>query len=401
MAGIYNLKYNSLLNTRTKEKWLKIGIQKRSGIAAPLFSLYSKNSIGIGEIPDLKFLIDWCKQCGFSIIQLLPLYDCGDNFVPYSPVSSFALDYMYISIYELRNVYLTPFVYDIKLLKQDFSANSQFVNYNIKKAKYNLLWKIFCSSTRNVSNSIKNFEINNKYWLEDYAIFKTLSELNNTANWEQWKDKEKIHDEKFLKSFSRQNKKKIQFYIWLQWQLSKQLKDVKKYAKENGILLMGDIPFLVSRHSADVWAHQNYFKLSLSAGAPPDMYFAYGQNWGMPPYDWNQIKNEKYIYLKEKLKAIESYYDLFRIDHFIGLFRIWTIGIESNPETGAISGKFDPENEDEWESHGKKLLDVILKSSKVLPCAEDLGTVPGCSFKALENYALPGTDFQRYMKKKP
>ena len=79
------------------------------------------------------------------------------------------------------------------------------------------------------------------------------------------------------------------------------MKEIKQYAAAGGVLIMGDLPFLVSRESADVWAHQNYFLLNLSSGAPPDMYFAMGQKWGMPPYNWDNIAIDKFLYLREKL----------------------------------------------------------------------------------------------------
>ena len=82
---------------------------------------------------------------------------------------------------------------------------------------------------------------------------------------------------------------------------------MKEYAAKSGVLLMGDMPFLVSRDSADVWAHQEYFRLDLSSGAPPDLYFAQGQRWGMPPYDWKNIEADGFRYLTQNLSQA---YDL-------------------------------------------------------------------------------------------
>ena len=166
--------YKYLLSTKTKSKWQKLGIDKRAGIAVPLFSLYSKSGIGIGEIPDLKLLIDWCKKTGFSIIQLLPLYDMGIDFSPYSAVSSFALDYIYLNLEQLKDIEIGPFAKEIKKLKIKFPSSKGRVDYNIKKAKYELLWKIFKSniiptlrngSADGVEKLLKFFIKENKYWL--------------------------------------------------------------------------------------------------------------------------------------------------------------------------------------------------------------------------------------------
>ncbi len=391
-------KYSYLLKTRTADKWEKISINRRAGIAVPLFSLYSKSSIGIGEIPDLKLLVDWCKLTGFSIIQLLPLYDTGNNFAPYSSVSSFALDCMYLKLQDIKGVD-DKFSDDILTLKKEFSSNKVHVNYKIKKAKTALLWKMFRNSSPVNYEEFESFKNRNKFWLDDYSLFKVLTDKNFTGQWENWTEDEKNYNLKNLRELIDKNKKQLDFYKWLQWQLFEQMALAKKCAKENGILLMGDIPFLVSRNSADVWSHRQYFNLELSAGAPPDMYSAYGQRWGMPTYNWNAIEKDNYEYLKERLKAAEKYYDMYRIDHFIGLFRIWTM--KNSPDSGndAIRGFYDPEDESNWENHGRKIIDMLLDSTSMLPCAEDLGTVPACSGPILLEYGIPGTDCQRFLKK--
>ena len=89
---------NPLLATLSSVPWARIGTQRRSGAVAPLFSIYTTNSCGIGEFPDLRKLIDWCCQTGMSIIQLLPMNDVGFNFRPYDAQSSFALEPMYLSL---------------------------------------------------------------------------------------------------------------------------------------------------------------------------------------------------------------------------------------------------------------------------------------------------------------
>ncbi len=151
---------------------------------------------------------------------------------------------------------------------------------------------------------------------------------------------------------------------------------------------MGDLPFLVSRDSADVWAYKNYFKLTLSSGAPPDMYFSMGQRWGMPPYSWDNIEAGNYSYIRERLLYAENFFDMFRIDHFIGLFRVWTIDLKTPEELKGLYGRFDPEDNYYWEEHGKKILEVINNSTTMLACAEDLGTVPDCSDKVLKEFSV-------------
>lgn len=388
--------YQSFINAPSGKNWSRIGLNRRAGVAAPLFSIYSKKSIGIGELPDLKLLIDWCKRSGLSIIQLLPMNDVGTNFQPYDAASGFALEPMYLSLAHLKEVHLKKFTSEINRLKKRFPAGEKRVNYRIKAAKLDLLWQIFQSRPKN-STSFNQFVSQNQNWIEDYACFKVFSEENSEKSWEVWPVALKEKREETVERFRQQHLPRIDFYKWLQWQMYCQFKDARKYAKRKGILIMGDLPFLAARNSADVWSHPNYFKLDLSSGAPPDAYFAKGQRWGMPPCNWEAIAANDYDYVNERLTYAENFYDLLRIDHVTGLFRLRSIPITEPFESGGLHGFFDPPNEEEWEEHGRKLLSIFLKS-KMLACAEDLGTVPECSYKVLAELAIPGIDVQRWTR---
>jgi 4-alpha-glucanotransferase len=363
----------------------------------PLFSLFSQNSVGIGEIPDLKLMIDWCNKTGLTILQLLPLNDVGDDFAPYSSVSTFAVDPMYLSIQNLKNIETGKYKSGIAKIKK--SARSVFgrVNYKVKKLKLELLWDIYKQTPSENIPEFKFYQQQNEYWLKDYALFKVIKELAKGADWKDWNENLRNREPEALREIEINNSEKLSFHFWLQWQLYEQLKEVKSYAASCGVFIMGDLPFLVSGQSADVWSHQDYFMLELSAGAPPDMYFALGQKWGMPPYQWNNIANDGFNYLKQKLIYAENFYDMFRIDHFVGLFRVWVTPNDEELQKQVI-GTYLPKEEYQWENHGRRIIDVMAFSTGMLPCAEDLGTVPGCSYHVLYEYGIPGIDFQRYYK---
>ena len=391
--------YASFLSSACGKIWKKVGARRRAGVTTPLFSLHSKKSIGIGEAPDLKLLIDWCKKTGLSIIQLLPLNDVGFDFRPYDAQSSMALDPMYLSIESLEDCDLKPFAFRIKALRQQFPAGQARVDYGIKKAKLELLWTIFDGLKAPLKGKAFTAYLKaNKDWLDDYAAFKTLKEKYRMIGWMDWPEEYRTKQPKAVASFVRGHASGVLFHKWLQWQLSEQFRKVKQYAAKSGVLLMGDMPFLVSRDSADVWARQDYFKLDLSSGAPPDLYFAQGQRWGMPPYNWGRIAEDDFKYLRRKMKCAENLFDLYRIDHFVGMFRLWTISLSEPSEHGGMHGRFDPPEEHHWKEHGQKILDVMLRSAKMLPCAEDLGVVPKCSYEILEAYKIPGSDVQRWVR---
>jgi 4-alpha-glucanotransferase len=229
-------------------------------------------------------------------------------------------------------------------------------------------------------------------------LFKTLkAEFNNSA-WYDWPDEFKNRDQDTLEDFRKTHSREIKFQKWLQWQLYLQFKQVKDYAQRKKVFLNGDLPILVSRDSSDVWAHQEFFKLEFASGAPPDMYCARGQRWGMPTYNWDKISADGYKYLKEKLRYAENFYDIVRIDHVVGLFRIWSIPYNDPLENQGLNGIFDPINEAEWEGHGRRILEVMLGSTKMFLCAEDLGVIPKVCTDTLKALNIPGNDVQRWAK---
>ena len=392
-----DFKYEDFLKSKTKDKWERFGAIKRAGVLAPLFSLYSENSAGIGEIPDIKLLAGWCEKCGMSIIQLLPLNDTGFDFTPYDSQSTFALDPIYLSIENLKYMDRGRFDKEIREIKEKFPAGNKRVDYGIKKAKLDLLRKIF-EARGEFSGDYESFCEKAYFWLEDYAAYKVIKDAQEQKNWENWDEKYRNRENKEVENIMSERKDDMVFYRWLQFELFEQMKDVKEYCNKKDIYILGDLPFLVSRDSADVWANRNYFKLGVSSGAPPDMYFAKGQRWGMPPYNWENIRGAGFDYLVEKVKYTENFYDMFRIDHFVGLFRLWTIDLSEPEETYGLNGVFDPEDESLWKEHGREILEVMTENSSMLPCAEDLGVVPQCSFEILEEFALPGMDVQRWTR---
>ena len=387
--------YSFLTEKKTSKHWQKIGTQRRAGICIPLFSVYTEKSVGVGEFRDIKILVDWCKQTGFSIIQLLPLNALGEDFSPYNAESSFAIEPMYLTMTRLKNIKISPHREEIKLLKKKYSKRTGIINYSIKAEKLKLLRKIFRERENIEPKHFEKFKQVNKKWLDDYVLYQVLKEKNNNKNREKREDS---FNRDNMEGFLENNKPDLEFHKWVQWQCYEQLRDIKKYANHNGVFIMGDVPLLTSRDSADVWADSKYFRLDLCSGAPPDVYMASGQRWGMPPHNWEEIEKDDYKYISRKLKYAENFYNMYRIDHFVGLFRIWTINKNDPVENKGLNGKFVPEDINQWEWHGKKILNKMLESPEMLPCAEDLGTVPACSFNTIDEYGIPGMNVQRWMK---
>jgi 4-alpha-glucanotransferase len=363
-------------------------LKRRAGVLVPLFTVHSRNSLGIGDFSDLKLIADWCKLTGNSIIQLLPLNEVGALFCPYDAVSSFALEpaYLPVSGWHARG------------LQKSFPNDSLYVNYQIKKEKLRLFKDEFNNERSRNAAELAAFKADNAYWLNDFALYKAIKDAQQGKAWYDWEAKFKNRNEQALADFANSNSERIEFEIWLQWKTFRQLRDARIDVNKKGILLKGDLPILVSRDSADVWQHPEFFKLDFAAGAPPDMYCAKGQRWGMPTYNWDNIKADGYRYLKEKLKYAQNFYDILRVDHVVGLFRIWSIPYNEPLENQGLNGFFDPQDEFKWRDHGRELLKIMQDNTSMVLCAEDLGVIPQSCTEALREFGIPGNEVQRWVK---
>lgn len=347
------------------------------GIAAPLFSLHTQSSSGIGEYLDLIPLIDWCQKVGLNIIQLLPLNDTGPIISPYSPLSAFALNPIYLS--------MSPIAPEDSLKPlQELTQEEQIPYEKILELKEKILRDSFKKNFLAVSKKpdFQKFFIHN-FWLYNYARFKILKERYHWKPWKDWPEKEDEIDPL-----------DIEYHTYVQYLCFSQMEAVKKYADEKGVMIKGDIPFLITLESADAWEHPDYFLLDLSAGAPPDQYNEEGQNWSAPIYNWDEKFDDILDWWRIRLQVASNFYHLYRLDHVVGLFRVWAIPEGSLP----VLGYYIPEDEQKWIVQGRKILEAFLKTTSMKPIAEDLGIVPDEVREVLKELGIPGTKVMRWEK---
>ena len=312
-----------------------------AGTAVPLFSLRTDSDFGVGEFPDLKRLIDWAVATGQRVIQLLPVNDTIrtgtrlDSY-PYNAVSSFALHPLYLS---LTGAGLQP---DARYRRQQQRLNAlPTVDYEaVMRLKLDWAKRLFHKTwaTVRTTDDYSAFYTQNREWLEPYAAFSVLRDRFDTADFRQWGDYAR-YDEERLSSFRKENQEAIDFYYFLQYHLHLQLSDVGRHARRLGIVLKGDIPIGVSPSSADVWQYPHLFHLDAQAGAPPDAFSTTGQNWGFPTYDWEAMARDKYGWWRARLRKMAEYFDVYRIDHILGFFRIWEIPADA---LHGVLGHFRP-----------------------------------------------------------
>ncbi len=388
-----------LLKAPTAKGWKRVGVSSHHGINVFLSALRTKKSSGIGELLDLLPIIDWCSDLKMDVIQLLPLNNSRHDPSPYNPISSCAINFIYLSLHDLP--YLDQFLPLKMRIKEMASLNdSQRVAYaEVAVQKLNWLGTYIqqVGSLITETSEFKNF-VKENLWLESYALFKTLKIQMGNNPAPEWPEKLQRPSKSELQDLCVEHQTQMTFYFIMQFLCFKQLKYVKEYANSKGIFLKGDIPILVSRDSADVWEHPNFFSMDLVAGAPPDAYQPDGQCWGFPIYDWNAIEKDQFKWWKQRLHYATYFYDLYRIDHTVGFFRIWTIPM-NRP---CREGSFLPSDNRIWEFQGTHLLDMMISSSNgMLPIAEDLGTVPTCVPSVLLQLGLCGTKVIRWEWKEP
>lgn len=385
---------NCLLSSPAGNMWKIIGIRQHHGIVIPLFSLYSHKSCGLGEFPDLLPVIDWCNTVGFDVIQLLPLNDTGMQPSPYSALSATALNPMHLGLASLPNLDQS---FQLVALAQEIAKETKWnerIQYSTIYSKRQYFLKLYLETFSDQilhSQDYQSFILKNS-WLKEYALFKTLKIQQQWKHWEDWPLELKNPSIETCDHLLKEYNSEISFHMILQYLCFQQLQHVKHYANEHKVLLKGDIPILINRDSADVWFYRSYFQLQHSAGAPPDMYAKDGQNWGFPIYHWEMLETDDYQWWKQRLQIATLFYDIYRLDHVVGFFRIWAIPI------GKLGreGKFIPEDPSIWIPHGKKILQMMLESCPMLPIGEDLGTVPSEVRKCLKELGICGTKVMRW-----
>ncbi len=288
----------------------------------------------------------------------------------------------------------------IKTDIEDWRESKKTLFKQIKAAKYWVLWELYLYflHEEKVNNTARYqdflaFERKNFSWLVPYAIFRAAKDINNWNSWLSWHENLKNPDINFLKTFTKDNYQKVMFFVYIQWLLQEQMHEARKIAKENNILLCGDIPFGVNFESADVWGNQKRYNLDAEIGAPQDQFSEGGQKWGLPAYNWQDIAENNFLFWRNKIARACEIYDIFRLDHMVGFFRSWIF------EKGQKKGHFDIENEDEQKKRGFDFLQAVFETAKdKLPIAEDLGVIPDYMREMMKELSMPGYKVLRWEK---
>lgn len=329
-----------------------------------LWGEYSEGSLGKAA----KEWIDFISDCGFGVWQVLPFCLPDDFSSPYKSYSAFSLNPYFIDLDRLHEMGL--------LTSAELEGARQCTPYSCEFERlFAERMPLLARAAERFSDSgkIRGFLDGHKQ-TENFCRFMALRKANGELTWNEWTVAEPDESEQRLWEFT-------QYIFFEQW------KEIREYAHERGVKIIGDIPIYVSWDSADVWSNPTQFLLDARslptavAGVPPDYFAKDGQLWGNPLYDWEAMQSDGFSWWKERISFMTELFDGVRIDHFRGIESYYSIPADAETAKDGV-----------WcNGPGLALIDAIKSvSGDRLLIAEDLGNITDAVHELVEKSGFPG-----------
>ena len=359
-------------------------IKRSSGILLPIFSLPSPYGIGTLGKEAYRF-VDFLVEADQSYWQVLPLGHTSYGDSPYQAFSSFAGNPYFIDL----DLLVKDGLLKRNELKDIIVNDPCHIDYGyLYETRYLILHKAYERGVDRYATDFEAFRKENP-WLKDYSLFMAIKKHFDMHSWLEWPDEAiRLRKTKALHKYEEMLADDIAFYGFLQFLFFRQYLDLKHYANERGIKIIGDLPIYVSLDSCEVWAEPKQFQLDKEthiphevAGVPPDYFSNDGQLWGNPLYDWTYMKKDHYGWWKRRLEGTGKYFDVVRIDHFRGFQDYWAVPY------GAKTAKHG-----RWLPGPSKDFVAVLKKEfpEIQFIAEDLGDITDEVTELLKYSTFPG-----------
>jgi 4-alpha-glucanotransferase len=303
------------------------------GVFMPLYAARTKRSWGIGDLGDMQAHRTWINELGGGVVATLPLLAAfEDEPSPYSPLSRLFWNELYLEVEKLPEY--RPGDRDEHALRH--LQNLKQVDYEaVGKEKRRVLELLAARFQPD-----GDFEAWARQGAYAYAHFRAASEDRESAP----------------------------YHLYVQYRMAQQMREVADDARSTGIGLYLDFPLGVNPGGFDAWKYASVFAKGVSVGAPPDLFFTKGQNWGFPPFDPDAIREHRYEYFRACLRHHTSHAGILRLDHVMGLHRLFWI-----PEGGeAKDGLYVRYAEEEFYA----IITLEATRAQCVIVGEDLGTVP-------------------------
>lgn len=360
--------------------------ERSSGILLHITSLPGKYGIGTMGKEACRF-VEFLVESGQKRWQILPLGHTSYGDSPYQCFSAFAGNPLLIDLDKLVEQGLLS---DKDLPDESFDPESVDFGavYNYKYPLLKIAYDNFKhSSLRFNQVQFENFCRINHLWLDDYALFMAIKDHQGGKSWTEWDHGLKFRDQDALNWARHHLADDIHFYRFVQFLFYHQWMELKAYANNNDIKIIGDIPLYVALDSADAWANPELFDFDEQrnpitvSGVPPDYFSDTGQLWGNPIYNWTRLETAGFQWWVDRIRSCFTLYDILRIDHFRGLSAYWAV---SYGEQTAINGQ--------WiEAPGREMLETVFEKLGELPIiAEDLGVITPDVTALRDYFNMPG-----------
>lgn len=379
-----------------------------AGLTIPLFSLRTERSLGIGEITDLPDAGALARRAGLRLIQLLPIGELsGAETSPYGALSAFGIDPAYIGWSSVED--LPPNALEARAVEIDRLRSSATVDYegvrSLKRALLDAAYGSFCQRhlgrDTERGRSFAAFVREHGDWLWDLSVFRALKDHHGGAPWWKWPAAMRDRDATRLEHEAASLRDAVQRHQYAQWIAHSQWSEARAKLAEQGVSLMGDLPFMVGRDSADVWSKRDEFRDDASVGVPGDQFDPDGQEWGLPPYNWAVMRTNGFRWLRARARYAGLLGERFRVDHLVGFYRTYSRKLDQlrSAEGKLLPGSFDPATEPAQLAHGEAVLTAMIEGARhhgARVIAEDLGVIPDFVRPSLQGLGVPGYKVLRW-----
>ena len=377
----------SLIISAPRKAYSPPGAERGWGVFAPLYAIHSSESWGIGDFADLRKLLDWTSTLGGTTVATLPLLAAFTGGIagisPYSPASRLFWNELYIDVSAVpeltrsaaaREIVASPgFQTELEALR-----SSSIVDYEgVAALKRRVLQPLSASIREDRSargDAFRSFAAENPR-VAPYARFRAACERHRSG-WRGWPERQRdgviaetdIDPAAYI------------YHAYVQWIVGEQIRALSNEAKENGNQIYLDMPLGVHADSYDTWSERASFADGVTAGAPPDVVFTSGQNWGFPPSHPEGARGSDYSYLIASLRHVMRHASVLRIDHIAGLHRLFWIpaGMDSS------EGAYVHYPADELYA----LLTLESHRHRTMLVGEDLGNIPDYVRPAMADHGV-------------
>ena len=356
----------------------RLGARRAWGLATQLYSVRSRQSWGVGDLTDLVDLAVWSASVhGAGYILVNPLHAAEPTAPmepsPYLPTSRRFVNPLYLRVEAIAEFAQLPGRGRVRRLRdrvQKHAASLDSIDRDAAwAAKRDALEQIFAvPRTAGRDLAFAAYCAREGAALDDFATWCALAEKHG-ADWHRWPESVRHPDGDGIAKFAKRHSATIDFHRWLQWQLDEQLAAAQTHAVSAGMSLgiVHDLAVGVHPRGADAWALQDALALGVSAGAPPDEFNQLGQDWSQPPWRPDRLDELEYQPFRALIRTVLRHAGGVRIDHIIGLFRLWWIPQGQAPTQGTYVRY----------NHEAMIGIVALEAyrARALVVGEDLGTV--------------------------